>query len=115
DETVDAVILSATRDQTVWNVRNEGERLRIIPREILRCSSMMLVYDAVLSGAGAALLPAWLIESDLSDGRLCAWGTVPDRNIEAWVLHAPVHLTSPKIRAFVDTLVEAFQGRRKSA
>ena len=63
---------------------------------------MMLVYDAVLSGAGAALLPAWLIEKDLREGRLRAWAKVPNRSIEAWVLHAPAHLTSPKVRAFVD-------------
>lgn len=115
DEIIDAVILSASSGQTVWNVLREDEPLRIIPREILRCSSMMLVYDAVLSGAGAALLPAWLIEKDLRDGRLRAWAKVPDRNIEAWVLHAPAHLTSPKVRAFVDTLVDAYRSDGKSA
>lgn len=115
DEIVDAVILSASSGQTVWNVLREDEPLRIIPREILRCSSMMLVYDAVLSGAGAALLPAWLIEPDLREGRLRAWAKVPNRSIEAWVLHAPAHLTSPKVRAFVDTLVEAYRGQGKRA
>ena len=114
DEIVDAVILSGSSGQTVWNVLREGEPLRIIPREILRCSSMMLVYDAVLSGAGAALLPAWLIEKDLRDGRLRAWAKVANRSIEAWVLHAPAHLTSPKVRAFVDMLVEAYRGQGKS-
>ena len=70
---------------------------------------MTLVYEAVLAGAGAALLPAWLIRKDLAEGRLKAWGTVPNRDIEAWVLHAPGHLTSPKVRAFVDLLVDEFQ------
>lgn len=115
DEIVDAVILSASSGQTAWNVLREDEPLRIVPREILRCSSMMLVYDAVLSGAGAALLPAWLIEKDLRDGRLRAWAKVPNRSIEAWVLHAPAHLTTPKVRAFVDTLVEAYRGHGKRA
>ncbi|WP_322988399.1 LysR family transcriptional regulator [Hoeflea sp.] len=110
DEIIDAVILSASSGQTAWNVIRQNEPLRIIPREILRCSSMMLVYDAVLSGAGAALLPAWLIEQDLRDGRLRSWAKVANRNIEAWVLHAPAHLTSPKVRAFVDTLVDAHRG-----
>jgi DNA-binding transcriptional LysR family regulator len=115
DEIVDAVILSASGRQAAWTVLRDGEPLRIVPREILRCSSMMLVYEAVLAGAGAALLPAWLVEQDLRDGRLRAWARVPDRTIEAWVLHAPAHLTSPKVRAFVDTLVDAYRGHGKSA
>jgi DNA-binding transcriptional LysR family regulator len=114
DAIVDAVILSASSGQKAWNVLREDEPLRIIPREVLRCSSMMLVYDAVLAGAGAALLPAWLIEQDIRDGRLRAWATVPNRSIEAWALHAPAHLTSPKVRAFVDMLVEAYRNQGKS-
>ena len=70
---------------------------------------MTLVYEAVLAGAGAALLPAWLIRKDLAEGRLKAWGTVPNRDIEAWVLHPSGHLTSPKVRAFVDLLIAEFQ------
>jgi DNA-binding transcriptional LysR family regulator len=108
-ERVDAVVLSATGSQSAWTVLcSEGE-LTVIPRQILRCSSMMLVYEAVLAGAGAALLPASLIQEDLAKGRLKAWGTVPNRDIEVWVLHAPAHLTSPRIRAFVDLLVDEFQ------
>ena len=109
DAFVDAVILTATGSRTAWTVECGDRQLRIIPRETLRCSSMMLVYDAVLAGAGAALLPAWLIASDLRNGRLRAWGKVPGREIEAWVLHARSHLTSPKVRAFVDTLVDAYR------
>lgn len=109
DQIVDAVLLTATSGQVAWTVLREDQPLRVVPREVLRCSSMMLVYDAVLAGAGAALLPAWLIESDLRDGRLRAWGKVPNRDIEAWVLHTPAHLSRPRIRAFVDSLVEAYR------
>jgi DNA-binding transcriptional LysR family regulator len=108
-ERVDAVVLSAARGQTTWTVLGPAGELTVIPREILRCSSMALVYEAVLAGAGAALIPAWLIQNDLAEGRLKAWGTVPNRDVEAWVLHPPGHLTSPKVRAFVDFLVDEFQ------
>lgn len=108
-ERVDAVVLSAARGQTAWTVLGPAGDLTVTPREIMRCSSMALVYEAVLAGAGAALLPAWLIRNDLAEGRLKAWGTVPNRDIEAWVLHPPGHLTSPKVRAFVDLLVDEFQ------
>jgi DNA-binding transcriptional LysR family regulator len=108
DERVDAVVLSATRSQSPWTVLGAEGELTVIPREILRCSSMALVYEAVLAGAGVALLPAWPIQKDLAEGRLKAWGTVPNRDLELWVLHPPGHLTSPKIRAFVDLLVDEF-------
>jgi DNA-binding transcriptional LysR family regulator len=108
-EPVDAVVLSATRGQSTWTVLGSKGELTVIPREILRCSSLALVYEAVLAGAGAAFLPAWVIQKDLAEGRLKAWGTVPNRDLELWVLHPPGHLTSPKIRAFVDLLVDEFQ------
>lgn len=70
---------------------------------------MMLVYEAVLAGGGVAVLPALLIQKDLAEGRLKAWGTVPNHDVEVWVLYPPGHLTSPKVKAFVDLLVDEFQ------
>jgi DNA-binding transcriptional LysR family regulator len=58
---------------------------------------------------GCALLPHWLVEEDVRAGRLNLWGIVPDRRIEAWVLHTSQRLTSPKVRAFVDALVAAYR------
>lgn len=106
---IDAVVLLAQRDQSMWSVMREGKLISYMPRETIRCSSMMLVYEAVLAGAGAALLPARMISEDLRTGRLLSWGIVPNRDIEAWVLHAPTHVNSPKIKAFVEALVEAYR------
>ncbi|WP_407520740.1 LysR family transcriptional regulator [Methylobacterium oryzisoli] len=112
DEPVDAVVLSAGRGPSTWTVLGPAGELTVTPREVLRCSSMMLVHEAVLAGAGAALLPAWLIEGDVAAGRLTAWGSVPNRDIEVWVLHPPGGVTSPKVRAFADFLVERFARSR---
>ena len=110
-EPVDAVVLTAARGQSAWTVLGPEGEVTVAPREVLRCSSMMLVYDAVLAGAGVALLPEWLIASDVAQGRLTAWGTVPNRDIEVWALHPPGGMTSPKVRAFVDVLVESLRDR----
>ena len=109
DERIDAVALSATGSQSTWTVLGPEGELTVIPKVILRCSSMMLVHEAVLAGAGAALLPAWLIQKDVVEGRLKVWGFVPNRDLEAWALHPARHLTSPKVRAFVDLLVDHFR------
>jgi DNA-binding transcriptional LysR family regulator len=105
---VPAIVLSALAGLTEWTAVGEGGELRITPRPVMVCSSMMLVYGAAMRGAGCAMLPLWLVEDDLRAGRLALWGTVPNGRREAWVLHTSRRLTSPKVRVFVDALVDAF-------
>ncbi len=105
---VDAVVLAAQAGLTEWTAIGKSGEIRVVPRAILRCTSMMVVHEAARSGAGAALLPRWLIEEDLAQGRLREWGVLPDRQIEAWALHTSTRLASPKVRAFIDTLTEAY-------
>ena len=49
----------------------------------LTLSTPAAVREAVLAGAGVALLPAYFVQPDLSDGTLCAalpgWGSPPER------------------------------------
>jgi DNA-binding transcriptional LysR family regulator len=106
---IDAIVLSAQSGLTVWTVLGAEGEIRVVPRKVIQCSSMMVVHDAATSGAGAALLPLWLIEDDLQQGRLKLWGKMPNRQIEAWALHTSARLTSPKVRAFVDALVDAYR------
>jgi DNA-binding transcriptional LysR family regulator len=106
---VPAVVLAAQTELSEWVALGEAGELRIMPRPVIVCSSMMLVYQACLHGAGCALLPRWLVEGDLKAGRLALWGSVPNRRIEAWVLHTSRRLTSPKVRVFVDAVVDAYR------
>ena len=105
---VPAVILSALAGLSEWTAIGDAGEVRIAPRPVMVCSSMMLVYQAVMRGAGCAMLPLWLIEDDLRAGRLNLWGTVPNGRREVWVLHTSRRLTSPKVRVFVDALVDAY-------
>ena len=68
----------------------------------------MLVRDAVLAGAGAALLPKLLVADDIIAGRVADWGTQDGASVEIWVLHNSRRLVGAKIRAFLDTLEKAF-------
>ncbi len=106
---VPAVVLTALAGLSEWTAVGDTGELRLKPRPVMVCSSMMLVYGAVMRGAGCALLPLWLVEDDLRAGRLRLWGTVPNGRREAWVLHTSRRLTSPKVRVFVDALVDAFR------
>lgn len=106
--TVPAVTISAARDVAEWTIDTGGARRIIRPRAVLRCSSMLLVYNAVLAGAGAAVMPRWLAKPDFETGALVNWGTVPGRRVDAWALHTSRHLTSPKVKAFVAMMVTAY-------
>ena len=83
--------------------------MSIAPRTVLRLSSMAMVYDAVLEGVGAAMLPASLIADDIASGRLVSWGHIEGGTTEVWALYPPQRHVAPKVSAFVNLLVEHFK------
>ncbi|MFD2815679.1 LysR substrate-binding domain-containing protein [Paracoccus aerius] len=101
------MVLAAQAELDLWAIFGSGKEQRVRPRPVMVCTAMTVVHQAALAGAGCALLPDWLIKDDLAQGRLVQWGVVPNRRVEAWVLHTSRRLTSPKVRAFVDALVAA--------
>ena len=73
---VPAVVSAAASPGAIWNMRVDGGGVRALaPVPVLWLSSLLMVRDAVLEGAGAARLPRLLVEQDVSAGRLVCWGT----------------------------------------
>jgi DNA-binding transcriptional LysR family regulator len=99
--------LSGHSDQWVFNKDGRTERVPIRARYSV--TSSLAVRDALREGFGLSLMPYPYVESDLRDGRLQSaledWTTV-ETTLYA-VYPSRQHL-APKIRAFVDFLVEAF-------
>ncbi|HUA80580.1 MAG TPA: LysR substrate-binding domain-containing protein [Dyella sp.] len=109
---VNAVLTSKTSPDLVWQFRTgTGDEKRIKPIPALRLSSLLMVRDAVLAGAGAALLPKLLVEEDVTAGRLAHWGTDTLPSVEIWALRNSRRLVGAKVRAFLDVLEQAFPGR----
>lgn len=108
---VPAVVLAAAGNTALWKIQTGDTHMLLQPRPVLRCSSMLLVRDAVLAGAGAAMLPRWLAEPEFASGALTCWGTAVDRTVEAWALHASRRLQSPKVKAFMAVLLAAYAGQ----
>lgn len=102
---VPAVVMPTYRDGDIWSVRN-GE-LAVEPQPVLRLSSLLTVRDAVVAGAGAAMLPLSIIGNLLESGELVSWGNA-DGITELWVLHTSRRLQSPKVRAFVDFMCNQY-------
>jgi DNA-binding transcriptional LysR family regulator len=99
-------IVSASFQPTNWNL-DEG-RLVLEPIPKLRLSSFLMVRDAAVAGAGAALIPQSIAWSQLTRGELVQWGTVTGVEVELWVLHTSRRLPAPKVRAFVEFMCERY-------
>jgi DNA-binding transcriptional LysR family regulator len=83
-------------------------RLVIEPVPRLRLSSFLMIRDAAVAGAGAALMPQSIAWNQLTRGELVQWGTVSGVEVALWVLHTSRRLPAPKVRAFVDFMCEQY-------
>ena len=103
---VRAVMLHAASADTVWRLRDEAVGYK--PEPVLRLASHLMVRDAVLAGAGAAMLPSMVAADDVRAGRLVCWGPSANKRAELWALHGSRRLVGAKTRAFLRHLEEAF-------
>ena len=91
---------------SIWCLR-EGERVWTLrPSITLRLSSLLLVRDVVLRGAGIAVLPRTLVAHDLEAGHLVSWGAQDGVETELWALHTSRRFVGDKVRAFLRCLEE---------
>jgi DNA-binding transcriptional LysR family regulator len=112
ERSVKAVVLTNATADTLWRLQTQqGRTVAVRPEPVLRFSSLILVRDAVLAGAGAALLPKLLVADDIAAGRLTHWGTQDGTAVEIWALHNSRRLVGAKVRAFLTVLATAFPNR----
>ena len=107
-EPVAAVVGKDAPDLDDWTLRDGDATLTMRRKAVLRLSSPPMIRDAVLAGAGAAVLARNFVEADIAAGRLLCWGRTPDRAVEAWVLHTSRRLISSRVSAFVQFLCDAY-------
>lgn len=93
-------IVSTSFEPTNWTL--DDARLVLEPMPRLRLSSFLMIRDAAVAGAGAALMPQSIAWSQLTRGELVQWGMVSGVEVALWVLHTSRRLPAPKVRAFVD-------------
>jgi DNA-binding transcriptional LysR family regulator len=102
-----AVVL-ARAGGTAWRIQGgDGRERTITPEPVLRLSSLLMAREAVLEGAGVALLPGLLVEPEIAAGRLARLGLDAGPAVEIWALYSSRRLLSAKVRAFLDMLQSA--------
>lgn len=107
----DCVRFSLSSHADAWEFRKDGHTQHIKINARYSVSSSLAVRDALREGFGLSLMPRPYVESDLREGRLESalddWASV-ETTLYA-VYPSRQHL-APKIRVFVDFLVEEFGG-----
>jgi DNA-binding transcriptional LysR family regulator len=108
---VPAIVLAAEAARTSWEMRSTaGDLVTLQPIPVMQLSSLLMVRNVVLDGAGVALLPKMLIEEDVQAGRVHVWGVEARPPVEIWALYHSRRLLSAKVRAFLDMLPQSNTG-----
>lgn len=108
DKAVPAVVRIASDQATAWEVQTPAGKSRMGIEPILTLSSMIMLRDAVRTGAGVGCLPISLVSGDLNAGRLVRWGDIAGSEISLWALYPSRRLLSARVSAFLEHLTAAF-------
>lgn len=92
-----------------------GERLEVPLRGSVRINHAEPLHALALGGMGVALLSSHLVRADIRAGRLVKllpeWK--PVAQVALYAVYLPNRFATPKLRAFIDFLLEKFsRGRR---
>lgn len=92
-----------------WNFRVQGQLVPVIHAGRLQMDSAEALHQATVAGLGIATLPSYVVNDDLRSGKLVqllaayAEAAEPIR-----VIYPSKRHLSPKVRLFIDKLVEAW-------
>ncbi|NEJ25425.1 LysR family transcriptional regulator [Rhizobium leguminosarum] len=111
----DCLIFAGRNQRQGWRFRGDGGPwVKAQGRSRLRLDSAEAIRDAALAGLGIALLPDFLVADDLAAGRLRQ--VLPDLETDdakIVTLYPDKRLLEPRVRHFIDLMVEELGGQRK--
>jgi len=94
--------------------RADAEAFPVKIRGEVRADDSDVLLQAARDGLGIGLLPTWILADDLQSGRLEAlmtdrrWSIAPGPEPAIHAVYPPKKTVSPKVRAFLDFIVERF-------
>lgn len=96
-----------------WRFADGKRRFDVTPRPTMRLTTIEMVRDAVLEGAGFAMLPNTVVEDHIADGALVHFGDLEGVDVDLSIVHPSRRLVSRRLRAFIDMVVAAFPDGQK--
>jgi DNA-binding transcriptional LysR family regulator len=95
-----------------WNFSDQGRAVTIKVRGRMRTNNQEALLDAVLAGAGLAVLPTWLIREPLQDARLQRVLTEFEApRTPVYAVFARTGVPPNKVRALVEFLADRYRER----
>ena len=95
----------------LWRFTGQGRECEVRVGRCLSSGDGVVLHDWVLSGEGISSEAFWDVADDLAAGRLVQ--LMPDYHrpqIDLYAVFAPSKPVPPRIRLFIDQLVEALGG-----
>lgn len=101
---------------TLWHFVKGGDRVEVAVGGSLQSNMVETLHELALEGVGMTLLPGYMAGRDIREGKLRP--VLGDWEIESgsslYAVYLPTRYLAPKVRVFVDFLVERF-GEREPA
>jgi len=114
------LLFAAPALRSRWLLRKDGEALEVAVGGPLVSANAVVLRDAALRGLGVALLPDWLIDGDIAQGRLVdvlpAYAATPSSfETAAWLLYPSRDFLPVRARLAIDFFRARFAGLREAA
>lgn len=113
----DCLIFTSSGQRQGWRLRGaDGIWFRAQGRSRLRLDNGEAIRDAALAGLGIAFLPDFMVAGDIESGRLVQVlpGLAAD-GVPVVTLYPSKRLLEPRVRRFIDLMVEELAADRKPA
>lgn len=106
------LVYNLIRDYEYWNLYDQdGKFEKIKIRPYLKGSNGQFLRDAAVCGMGIVYMPSFIVYKEIQRGELVpilSEYQYPER--AAYAIYPPTRHLSSRVRAFIDFLVERFQG-----
>ena len=101
----------------VWKITApSGEKRQVRTAGWLTVNDGQSLLNAAVSGLGIAYLPSYLYADALAKGLVEeAIRSLPEEKLGIYAVYPPGRFTQPKVRAFIDFLVEEFANKELTA
>lgn len=98
--------------ESVWTLLHGDEKREVTFQPTLALNSLVAMHDAVVEGAGVAVLPRFLVADGLASGKLMR--ALPDWTgpvVPISIVYPSARFLTARLRAFIDVLAMAFPKR----
>ena len=106
------LVYSLLRDPETWYLNDsKGNEIKVPIRPFLKASTGEFIKDAAVAGQGIILIPTFIAHKEIESGKLVPilqdYKQLP---IDAYAIYPQTRHLSRRVRAFVDFLVQRFNG-----